>query len=84
MNLEIDDYLKTIENLNEKLQKSQSKCEDLEQSASKAAEQQATLENEIGTSCFVFFILNPFVNNFVRKMVTQSWKTFGEITNCFL
>lgn len=48
MNLEIDDYLKAIESLNEKLQCKQTECQQIEDKAKTLQDQQNILHSEIG------------------------------------
>lgn len=74
MNLEMDDYLKTVENLNDKLQKKQAQCEELEQAAQTFTEKHNTLENEIGNSTLLS-LLNKF-NIFTYKLLSVSQHQF--------
>ena len=48
MNLEIDDYLRTIENVNEKLRSKDSQCEEMKKEAVSMEEKLKSSKDEIG------------------------------------
>jgi len=53
MNLEIDDYLKTIENLNERLQNKESEIIQLKSTETSMSMKQKNSQDEIGVCLFI-------------------------------